>query len=253
MYHPAPMRWSLVIPARDEARRIEATLRAYARALAPEVEILVVANDCSDDTAAIAQAVAAELGGIEVIEVAGRVGKGGAVRAGFRAAKGDLVGFADADLATPPEEVRRVLEAAALRGAAIGSRWLAGSRVTGRTAERNVAGRLFAALVQGLIGLPFRDTQCGIKIFRRGFLGPYLDTARMSDLAFDVELLASLLDQGADVEEVPIAWTAQPGSAALDSIPGPATHGARMAGSVVGLWWRRRLAPRRRHQQPREP
>lgn len=253
MYHPAAMRLSLVIPARDEARRIEATLRAYARAFGPDVEILVVANACSDDTARIARAVAAELGGIEVIEIAERVGKGGAVRAGFRAAKGELVGFADADLATPPEEVRRVLETAALRGAAIGSRWLPGSRVTGRTAERNVAGRLFAALVQGLIRLPFRDTQCGIKVFRRRFLEGYLATARVSDLAFDVELLASLRDQGADVEEVPIAWTAQPGSAALDSIPGLAAHGARMARSVVGLWWRRRLATRRRDEQTHEP
>ena len=247
------MRTSLVIPARNEARRIEPTLRAYARGLAPEVELLVVANACADDTAEVARRVAAEFPGISVLEIAERIGKGGAVRAGWREASGELVGFVDADLATPAECVRRVIEAAAAGGAAIGSRWLPGSRVTGRTPERDVAGHLFAALVRSWTSLPFRDTQCGIKVFHRRYLAHVLEASRIRDLAFDVELLLLLRDQGATIEEVPIDWTAQPGSAALGTVRGLVSHGFRMTRSVLGLRWRRRApqdAQRRQRQQP---
>jgi glycosyltransferase involved in cell wall biosynthesis len=248
---PPAMRCSLVIPARNEGGRVEPTLRAYRSGLGSDVELLVVANDCSDDTAEIARRVADELGGIRVLEIRESVGKGGAVRAGWRMAEGDLVGFADADLATPPESVRRVLEAAARSGAAIGSRWLPESRVVGRTPERDAAGHVFAKLVRALTALPFRDTQCGIKVFHRRFLPDVLRAARIHDLAFDVELLLLLRDQGAAIEEVPIAWTAQPGSAALGTLPGLAAHGLRMTRSILGLWWRRR-SPQRQSAEDRE-
>lgn len=246
---------SLVVPARNEARRIERTLRAYALELRPEVELIVVANACDDNTAAVARRVAAELGGIRVVETQERIGKGGAVRAGWRQAGGELVGFADADLATPPESVRRVIEAAARCGAAIGSRWLPASRVTGRTPERDLAGHLFAAVVRGCTDLPFRDTQCGIKVFHRRFLPHVLEASRVHDLAFDVELLLLLRDQGAVFEEVPIDWTAQPGSAALGTLPGLAAHGLEMLRSILGLWWRRRrgAAQQQRGREREQP
>jgi len=247
------MRLTLVIPARNEARRIEPTLRAYGEGLGPGVEILVVANACADETAEIARRVAAEQGGIRVLEIAERIGKGGAVRAGWREAQSEMVGFADADLATPAESVRRVLEEATRTGAAIGSRWLPESRVIGRTPDRDAAGRLFAMLVRAVIGLPFRDTQCGIKIFHRRFLPRVLEASRIRDLAFDVELLQLLRDQGAGIEEVPIEWTAQPGSAALGTWAGLATHGLRMSASILGLAWRRRSSQQERGRERQQP
>ena len=247
------MRTSLVIPARNEARRIEPTLRAYAESLGPEVELIVVANACTDDTAAVARKVAAEGSGLRVLEIAERIGKGGAVRAGWAEAAGELVGFADADLATPPGSVRRVIEAAASRGAAIGSRWLPASHVTGRTPQRDLAGRVFAALVRSWTSLPFRDTQCGIKVFHRRYLPRVLEASRVRDLAFDVELLLLLRDQGATIEEVAIDWTAQPGSAALGTLPGLAAHGLRMTRSVLGLSWRRRAAQGQRQKAQEQP
>ena len=234
------MRLSLVVPAHNESRRIEKTLRTYRQALGPDVELIVVANLCSDDTAEIARRVAGDGGGIELIDVPDPIGKGGAVRVGFARACGEFVGFVDADLATPPEDVERVLDAAARNGAAIGSRWLPGSRVVGRTAGRQAAGRVFAALVRGLLGLEFRDTQCGIKIFHRRFLPGYLAASWVSDLAFDVELLLLLQEAGARIEEVPTTWTAQPGSSTLGTLPGFVRQGARMAKTILLLWWRRR-------------
>jgi glycosyltransferase involved in cell wall biosynthesis len=234
------MRLSLIVPAHNEARRIGATLRAYRRALAADIEIIVVANQCTDDTARMTREVAEELGGITLIDIPEPVGKGGAVRAGLERATGAFVGFVDADLATPPEDVLRVLEAAAPGGGAIGSRWLPGSHVAGRTLGRDVAGRVFAMLVRILLGLPFRDTQCGIKIFHRRYLPRYLASSRVNDLAFDVELLMLLKGFGAGIAEVPTTWSAQPGSSTLGTVSGFTRQTLHMTRSLLLLWWRMR-------------
>lgn len=235
---------TLVVPAYNEAHRIGPTLHAYRGAFGADIEILVVANACTDDTSAVVRQVASDLGGIDLIEIAQPVGKGGAVRAGFEQARGGYVGFVDADLSFPPEEVLRVLHAAIRSGSAIGSRRLAPDPLVRRTAGRDVAGRAFATLVRELFHLPFRDTQCGIKIFHRRYLAGYLEQARVRDLAFDVELLLLLREFGAVTEEVPIAWSAQPGSPTLGSVPGFALQGTHMVRSLLRLWWRRRRRPR---------
>jgi glycosyltransferase involved in cell wall biosynthesis len=234
------MRLTLVLPAHNEAHRIEPTLRAYRQAFPADIELLVVANQCRDDTAGVTRKVAAELGGIELIDIPDPVGKGGAVRAGFARARGEYVGFADADLATPPEDVVHVLDAAAAGGAAIGSRWMPGSRVVGRTPGRNVAGRVFAGLTRLLLGLRFYDTQCGIKVFHRRYLADYLAHSRVNDLAFDVEMLVLLRNAGATIAEVPTTWRAQPGSSTLGTPLGFARQGWLMVGSLMRLATRRR-------------
>jgi glycosyltransferase involved in cell wall biosynthesis len=230
---------TLVIPAYNEAQRIERTLRAYSEALGTRAEIVVVPNHCSDDTANIARRVAQERAGITVLEIKERVGKGGAVRAGFRQAHGEYVGFADADLATPADELVRIAEAAFQGDGAIGSRWARGSAVSGRTFGRSLASRVFASLARSLLALPFEDTQCGVKIFHRRFLDHYLAASRVNDLAFDVEMLLLLHDAGARIQEVPSVWIAQPGSSTLGTLPSFVSQGRRMAVSIVKLWWQR--------------
>ena len=234
------MRLSLVVPAHNEEHRIEPTLRAYRTAFSADIELLVVANQCTDDTAGVTRRVAAELGGIQLLEIAESVGKGGAVRFGLARSSGACVGFVDADLATPPEDVMRVLEAAERAGAAMGSRWLPESRVLGRTPGRDAAGRIFATLVRILIGFGYRDTQCGIKIFQRRFLDEYLARSVVNDLAFDVEMLALLRHAGATIEEVPTTWYAKPGSATLGTVPAFAFQGLLMVRSLLFLRWRTR-------------
>jgi glycosyltransferase involved in cell wall biosynthesis len=229
------VRLSIVIPAYDEASRIAPTLAAYRDGFGDDVEIIVVANGCHDDTAAIARRIAAERAGIEVIEIPEAIGKGAAVRAGFARARGDWVGFVDADLATSPAEFARVAAAAEGADGAIASRWARGARIVGRTPLRWLAGRTFAALVQALFGLPFVDTQCGAKVVHRRFLPGYLTHSRVTDLAFDVELLLLLLGAGARLIEVPTEWVAQPGSASLGSPTDFARHGWQMVRSLLRL------------------
>jgi glycosyltransferase involved in cell wall biosynthesis len=235
---------SFVIPARDEATRLGPTLDAYRRGLDPNVELVVVVNGSRDATARVAREAALRHGGIDVVEIQRSIGKGGAVREGFRRARGTWVGFLDADLATPVEDVRRLITAAAAADGAIASRFAPGARVVGRIAGRTIASRAFAALVRALLALPFADTQCGAKLFHRRFLDDYLARAVIRDLAFDVELLVILTRAGARIAEVPATWIARPGSAVLGTPLGFLVQGARMARSVGVLWWRaRRRAP----------
>jgi len=233
------MELSLVIPARNEAKRIDATLVAYAVEFAQDAEIIVAVNGSSDSTAEIAHRIAAAHPNVRVLDLPA-VGKGGAVRAGFAIARGTYAGFVDADMATAPREYRRILEAARGADGAIGSRWARGATVHGRSPLRAVASRMFLALVRVLFGLRYADTQCGAKVFHRRFLPAYLAASHVSDLAFDVELLLILDRAGARLVEVPTIWVSQPGSAALGSPLGFLRHGVTMVRSLMRLWWQAR-------------
>jgi glycosyltransferase involved in cell wall biosynthesis len=229
------MRLSVVVPAYNEEERLEPMLRAYASALHAEDELIVVVNGSTDHTADVARRVALDHASIQVIEIPEKIGKGGAVRAGFARSTGGLVGFADADLATPPGEFMRLVEATADADGAIASRWAPGAKVYGRTWLRTLASRVFAGLVQLMFGLPFSDTQCGAKVFQRRFLPTYLSTSTVTDLAFDVELLLILHRAGARIVEVPSVWTAVPGSSTLASPIGLLRNGWRMFLSLLRL------------------
>jgi glycosyltransferase involved in cell wall biosynthesis len=237
------MELSLIIPARNEARRIEGTLTAYAKAFARDTEIIVVVNGSTDATAEIVRRIAAPYPHVSVVEILETVGKGGAVRAGFALARGTYVGFVDADMATAPEEYRRILEAARTADGAFGSRWVPGATVYGRSPLRAVVSRVFIGMTKLLLGLPYEDTQCGAKIFHSRFLRGYLAASRVNDLAFDVELLMLLNRAGARLVELPTVWVSQPGSNALGSPLAILRHSLRMFGSLVQLRWGAR-APR---------
>jgi glycosyltransferase involved in cell wall biosynthesis len=229
------MRLSVVIPAYNEEERLEPMLRAYASALGSDDELIVVVNGSTDRTAEVARRVAADHSALQVLEILEKNGKGGAVRAGFARATGTYVGFADADLATPPAEFLRLLDAARSCDGAIASRWARGAKVYGRTWGRTLASRLFAGLVRVMFQLPFADTQCGAKVFHRRFLPAYLSASTVTDLAFDVELLLLLQRAGARIAEVPSVWTAVPGSSTLATPGGLIRNGWRMFRSLLRL------------------
>lgn len=200
------MRYSIIIPAHNEAHRIEATLEEYATAF-PGSEILVVANGCTDDTPARVARIAERHPGVRCIQIDHTVGKGGAVRAGFLAASAPLVAFADADGSTPAFELARLFDALGLDDALIGSRWMPGSHVVlAQSLLRRVASRVFNALVRALFGLRFTDTQCGAKVFRQTALQRVVTHLETSNMAFDVELLLALRDAGLLVREEPTLW-----------------------------------------------
>jgi dolichol-phosphate mannosyltransferase len=205
----------IIIPAHNEAARIEPTLREFCEHFRGSAEIVVVANGCTDDTAAVARRISTDYENLSVVEVPLRIGKGGAVRVGFGEGREPLVGFVDADGSTSAKEFAKLAarcQHAGLDGV-IGSRWAPGADVFPRQPlMRRLASRTFNVLVRLLFGLPFQDTQCGAKVFRREALAKATPHLQLSNFAFDVDLLFHLRGAQARVEELPIAWRDANGS-----------------------------------------
>ncbi len=204
---------SLVIPAYNESSRILPVLENYLRFLNENFdrfELIVVPNNCSDDTPQVAQSFAQRNKGVSVLNLPHYTGKGGAVHAGFAKAKMDWVGFTDADQSTAPREFSKLCDVLhqnrSIQGA-IGSRAIKGSRLLKKQPfYRMLLGRGLNVLVWLLFGLPFPDTQCGAKLFRREAVDSVLPLLQVKGWEFDVELLWRLKQQGFTVQEIPVDW-----------------------------------------------
>jgi dolichyl-phosphate beta-glucosyltransferase len=210
---PAGIDLSVVIPARDEAKRLPRTLEAvasYLKARGLPAEILVVDDGSADATAEVAE----RSRGITLVRLPGREGKGAAVRAGVLRALGRRVLFTDADLSTPIGELDRL--SAALDGGAdvaIASRHLPGSRVElEQPFPRRHLGRLFNRAISLLGVRGFADTQCGFKLFRAEAARAAFGPLRTRGLAFDVEVLLRCRRLGFRIAEVPVRWANSSGS-----------------------------------------
>jgi glycosyltransferase involved in cell wall biosynthesis len=211
---PMPTRTALtlIFPCYNEAERLPQTLAAYLAELSRrpgEVEVLVVDDGSTDQTFAVARAVAARDERVRVIRSQPNHGKGYAVRTGVLDANGELIVFTDADGSYGPGEVARVTAALADAPVTIGSRpagW-----ATGPPARR-LASRLFNRAIQALLGLPFGDTQCGLKGFRRQAALAVFGRSRLDGFAFDVEVLFLARRLGLAVSEVPVRAEERAGS-----------------------------------------
>jgi dolichyl-phosphate beta-glucosyltransferase len=203
---------SIVIPAYNEAPRLGPTLQRIASYLDThftDSEIIVVDDGSTDDTAALIQSYAAGSPRIRLLQNPGNRGKGYAVRHGMLEARGDWILFSDADLSSPIEEVEDLLEAAAQSKAAIaiGSRAVDRSLVkTHQSAAREFSGRFFNLLVRLITALPFQDTQCGFKLYRRDAAQAVFSLQRLDGFSFDVEDLVIAKRHGIPAVEVPVEW-----------------------------------------------
>ena len=210
----------LLIPAYNEEGRIGPVLESYpehfVRHYPGRFQLVVVLNGCRDDTVGVVRAAERRYVCISHLDFPAPIGKGGALIEGLKLAPlADLVGYVDADGATPPEAFMDLVLRCG-RGEAdvvIGSRWMEGSRVNvAQTKDRRTASRLFHAFVGGFFWMGIRDTQCGAKVMRREAVERVQPFLRLADLAFDVNLLFSLKRAGFSVKEVPTTWTDQSGS-----------------------------------------
>ncbi len=233
-------RWSVVIPAYNEAARLPGYLKeiqAYFEGRDEPYEIIVVDDGSRDGTAERVREVAAGRASVSVHALARNQGKGHAVRAGMARAGGQLRLMVDADGATPIAEVAR-LEAAVAAGAdlAVGSRVLADPAVVRRVrTHRKLSGHVFNFLVRRLGVAGVVDTQCGFKLFRGPVADALFPRLTTDGFGFDVELLMLAERSGYRVAEVPVNWADQPGSKV-----GVLRDGPRMLYEVLAA--RRRLA-----------
>jgi dolichyl-phosphate beta-glucosyltransferase len=204
---------SIVIPAYNEERRLPATLDVIFTWLntAPyrDAEVLVVDDGSTDSTAAVVESRAATEPRLLLVQNPGNRGKGFAIRHGMLQAKGDWILFSDADLSAPIDELPKLLAAAQEQGAAIaiGSRALDRSLIGVHQSQwREMSGILFNRIMRLITGLPFADTQCGFKLFRRDAARRVFPLQRLDGFSFDVEDLFVAHTLGIPTIEVPVRW-----------------------------------------------
>lgn len=203
---------SVVIPAYNEAARIGNSLQSIRKYLAAKKvlsEVIIVDDGSTDATPPILGKAAADWPELRVLRHEPNRGKGYSVRRGVLEARGAYVLFTDADLSAPIEEADKLLDALESSGAdaAIGSRALNRELIGVRQpALREWSGRAFNVLVRTLTGLPIRDTQCGLKLFRRQTTRRSFELQRAVGFGFDPELLFLICQSGGKIVEVPVRW-----------------------------------------------
>lgn len=200
---------SLVIPTYNDAQRIAQTLDVVTGFLTRQgrpFEVIVVNDGSEDQTVAMVCAYARSHAEVRLITLPRNQGKGAAVRAGVLAARGELVCFCDADLAIPLTHLEGLVSR--LRRDAdvvIASRALAQSSMqVPQDPLRRMMSRAFNLVVRTVFGMPYRDTQCGFKGFRREAAQAIFARARIDSFAFDVELLLIARVLGHTVVEMPV-------------------------------------------------
>ncbi len=207
----------MVIPAYNEAQRLPAYLSevvAYFDGRGELYEVIVVDDGSADETAARVLEAQSIHPAVTLHRLAENRGKGFAVRAGMRAARGDLRLMADADGATPIAEVKR-LETVIQAGAdlAVGSRALPDPSVRREVRiHRKVSGEIFNFFARRMGVGKVTDTQCGFKLFRGAVAEALFGELETTGFGFDVELLMLARRRRYRVIEVAINWADQPGS-----------------------------------------
>jgi dolichyl-phosphate beta-glucosyltransferase len=220
---------AVIIPCYNEAGRLKVSeFTAFIR-LCETVDFIFVNDGSFDGTSSLLSDLCAkEPGRFYLVDLPVNSGKAEAVRQGFL--KGfemgyDLLGFWDADLATPLDEIASFLDIlhSPRVQIVIGSRIKLLGRSIRRSETRHYLGRIFATFASVVLGLPVYDTQCGAKLFRNSAaLHEVFATPFTTKWTFDVEILARFLvlsncDQGLSLEAVTVEhplreWRDVPGS-----------------------------------------
>ncbi len=205
---------SIIIPAHNEEHRIEPTLLTYAQFfrektktnLIKDFEILGVLSACRDHTLYVVKTSQKKYEAIRFLNFI-RGGKGFAILEGFKNVQGSIVGFVDADMATPPEAFYDLVEHLDGYDGIIASRWLKGAQISTRqTLLRRITSRGFNFLVRSLFLMPYRDTQCGAKLFTKAVVREVVSDVGTTAWAFDVDLIYKIRKKKYRIREWPTTW-----------------------------------------------
>ncbi len=207
---------SVVIPAFNEALRLPSTihrLEQFARTYRGSIELIVANDGSTDETETLAQQAATGLP-FRLINLPRNSGPGAAIKAGVLAACGQYILISDADGPVPFMHIER-LERALSHGAqvAFGSRQLSNSTSDyPQPLHRRLIGKIWTWLVQFVLSINVRDTQCGFKLFTRESAQRIFSLAKESNFAIHVETVVLAQRLGYKVKEIPVHWDDAPGS-----------------------------------------
>lgn len=214
------MKLSIIIPAHNEAQRIEVTLKHYStffgelqRHKKLETELIVVLNGCTDNTFEIVRNKQQEHKDdihIRIIDIP-QAGKGLAITRGFKdalARDNDVIGFVDADMATLPQSFYALIEYIRSYDGVIASRYMPGAQVIPPRpfVKRYGSKLIYEPLIYILFGMYYHDYQCGAKVFRRAVIEKVISHLTVQQWAFDVELLYLCKKNHFTIKEVPTIW-----------------------------------------------
>ena len=205
---------SIIVPSFNEEVRLPASLQliaAYVSSANRSTEVLVVDDGSKDRTAEVAASFADRIPNLRVLRNGENRGKGYSVRHGMQEARGEYVLFTDADLSAPIEEADKLLSALQQFDIAIGSRALNRDLIDVHESHfREFAGIIFNRIVRIVLWLPFVDTQCGFKAFRRERCRIIFEQQRIERFGFDPELLYLARHHGLKATEIPVRWSHSP-------------------------------------------
>lgn len=202
---------TLIIPTYNEASILEKNLAIIekqlsnvAKSLKEGYEIIIV-EESNDETPVIAEKLARKNRHVRHLHSDKRLGKGGAIELGTKAAKGEKVAFLDLDLATGLDSLEPLIKNLDNYDIVIGSRYLPSSRID-RVPLRLFLSKVYSILTRLILRLEPRDLQCGFKAFRKGValkIFPYIEHKWFY---WDTEFLMYAVKLGYSIKEIPIRW-----------------------------------------------
>ena len=205
---------SIIVPSFNEELRLPRSLEliaAYVNASKRNCEVLVVDDGSTDRTAEVAASFSDRIANLRVLKNGKNRGKGYSVRHGMMEANGEYVLFTDADLSAPIEEADKLLSTLQQYDVAIGSRAMKRELIEVHESPfREFAGIIFNRIVRIVLWLPFVDTQCGFKAFRRERCRIIFEQQRIERFGFDPELLYLARHHGLKSVEIPVRWSHSP-------------------------------------------
>jgi glycosyltransferase involved in cell wall biosynthesis len=209
------MKISIIIPAQNEEKRIENTLKQYGKFFQNlkkqkilDFEIVIIINNTTDNTEKIVRKFSKKYKYIKYLNFKTE-GKGFAIKEGFKYSlkgKNDLIGFVDADMSTSPEDFYDLFKNIKHYDGIIASRWIKGARVVKRTWIRKITSKIFNFVAGILFFLSYKDIQCGAKIFKRKVIEKIIYELNTPGWVFDVNLLFLCKKYKFRIKEHPTVW-----------------------------------------------
>jgi hypothetical protein len=198
--------FSLVLPAYNEASRLEKCIAAVRRELSGlDYEIIIAEDGSTDSTDKIAAKLAGKYKNVRHIHHNEKLGKGGAISNAFREARGDEMGTMDVDMAVDAIYLRQLAEYAKKYDVVTASRYVRNAKVA-RPFAREFVSRSYNFMAKVLLGSKISDLQCGFKAFSRRFVEKEIMNIQERSWAWDTIVLVVAVRKGYSLKEFPVAW-----------------------------------------------
>jgi dolichyl-phosphate beta-glucosyltransferase len=203
---------SIVIPCYNEEKRISKTLLQNIEFLNEkniDFEIITVDDGSADDSVQVIE----KIPNVKIVKHEKNQGKGAAVKAGVINSTGDFILFADADNSTPIEELEKFWRKRHDYDILIGSRYLPESDIKIKQPwHRNIVTFLGNKMIRIILGLKYKDTQCGFKLFKKNIAKELFSMQTIDRWGFDIEILYLAKKKKYSVKEIPVSWINSPDS-----------------------------------------